>query len=359
MGSDGPPGVAERVKQWAEKKRRAAAHAYEQARDGARDVWASKDAAEAALKARLLLRRVDWNAVCAHVGRVFVALYFVNMCVENTEAYGAHRERYAVWDKAHPGHAPVPARHLPHYPWLSTLVLAPAAGLVLAEMHVLAASIVLLVDTAKDSMFMVLNQTVALVLFGMRPNELMVKKLSMMGCTALLAASVAKSERSGNALAGMLLEAEKRVEGKRKSAVLLAARIACAALFVFVGQGQLTRIWHRNELWQHKVDKLDGHDNLWLVLELVLSLPLAAGYKTDVAAVSLSATCLLEALTCWRWWLLDFGDNLMHWPLHARRMHARSHFATNVAVAGGMLLLKAAGAGRYTVDQYLANKKKT
>ena len=105
MGSDGPPGVAERVKQWAEKKRRAAAHAYEQARDGARDVWASKDAAEAALKARLLLRRVDWNAVCAHVGRVFVALYFVNMCVENTEAYGAHRERY--------GAAPRPPAALP------------------------------------------------------------------------------------------------------------------------------------------------------------------------------------------------------------------------------------------------------
>ena len=38
------------------------------------------------------------------------------------------------------------------------------------------------------------------------------------------------------------------------------------------------------------------------------------------------------------------------------QQHVRSHFFTNVGVAGGLLLLQAFGAGKYTVDA-LMNKK--
>ena len=39
-------------------------------------------------------------------------------------------------------------------------------------------------------------------------------------------------------------------------------------------------------------------------------------------------------------------------PLEAR-LHLREHFAVNVAVAGGLLLLQDLGGGRYTVDALL------
>lgn len=38
--------------------------------------------------------------------------------------------------------------------------------------------------------------------------------------------------------------------------------------------------------------------------------------------------------------------------------HVRSHFFTNVGVAGGLLLLQSFGPGRYSVDAVLKAKKK-
>ena len=41
---------------------------------------------------------------------------------------------------------------------------------------------------------------------------------------------------------------------------------------------------------------------------------------------------------------------------HRRAIHYREHFVTNVATAGGLLLLQKIGAGRYTVDELFKKK---
>lgn len=40
------------------------------------------------------------------------------------------------------------------------------------------------------------------------------------------------------------------------------------------------------------------------------------------------------------------------------RSHVRSHFFTNLGVAGGLLLLQTFGAGMYSVDAILQSKKR-
>ena len=68
------------------------------------------------------------------------------------------------------------------------------------------------------------------------------------------------------------------------------------------------------------------------------------GFHTRTVSRLLVATLLLEAVSVWQFWTVD--------SLSAR-LHAREHFAVNVAVAGGLLLIQEVGGGRYTVDEFM------
>ena len=65
----------------------------------------------------------------------------------------------------------------------------------------------------------------------------------------------------------------------------------------------------------------------------------------------LALSLVLEALYAWSWWRIP-GDptSFAH---HRRAIHYREHFVTNVATAGGLLLLQKMGPGKYTVDELL------
>ena len=93
------------------------------------------------------------------------------------------------------------------------------------------------------------------------------------------------------------------------------------------------------------IDPNDPHNVLWpKLLELALTLPFVLGFRTKDVARLLAATLCLEAASVWQFWWVA--------PLEAR-LHMREHFAVNVAVAGGLLLLQDLGGGRYTVDAWL------
>ena len=55
---------------------------------------------------------------------------------------------------------------------------------------------------------------------------------------------------------------------------------------------------------------------------------------------------------CHRYWREQTRDI----PTLFHSMHSKDHFATNVAVAGGLLLLQHDGGGKYTLDSYLKKK---
>ncbi|PNW86393.1 hypothetical protein CHLRE_02g084700v5 [Chlamydomonas reinhardtii] len=101
---------------------------------------------------------------------------------------------------------------------------------------------------------------------------------------------------------------------------------------------------------RHHYGVPDSHDNNWQLLELALSLPLALGWQTALTCRALAAVLLLEAGTCWPWWA-------WYWPSWHAAAHARLHFFTDVAVAGGLVLLQCLGAGWFTVDRLVAARK--
>ena len=59
----------------------------------------------------------------------------------------------------------------------------------------------------------------------------------------------------------------------------------------------------------------DGHDNNWLLLEFVLAIPFAAGWKVGGVSRLLAATLVAEAVTCWPFW--------REWPTPSYSVHVR------------------------------------
>ena len=141
-------------------------------------------------------------------------------------------------------------------------------------------------------------------------NELMVKKLALLGVIVLFQAvpadggggggsgggggggSTASAEELKQALPG---GAEPVARSAFLEARVLAARLMMASLFGYVGLVDLLRIM-RGELH----DPPDGHDVMWpKVVEFVLVLPFFLGFKTGGVCVSLAASLVLEAMTAW------------------------------------------------------------
>ena len=149
----------------------------------------------------------------------------------------------------------------------------------------------------------------------------------------------------------MLLQSE--TVSTRLSIALLLGRLFIAFLFLYVGLSELHRL-----LFQPFTPYLpnDGHDVVWpKAVELLLSVPFTLGFRTSAVAKLLSLSLLLEALYAWSWWRIP-GDAAT-FAHHRRAIHYREHFVTNVATAGGLLLLQKIGAGKYTVDELLKKKE--
>ena len=71
---------------------------------------------------------------------------------------------------------------------------------------------------------------------------------------------------------------------------------------------QAVRVIQRDYQWYEYNDyfRRDGHDNNFLLLEALLAIPFALGYKTKRVAPLLAATLVAEAIFCW--------SPLEHWP---------------------------------------------
>ncbi|PRW45162.1 hypothetical protein C2E21_6125 [Chlorella sorokiniana] len=301
-----------------------------------------------------LLHRAATSPAAMFVARLLVCLYFLNSVYDSVSTWQWSRqpevvERARRW----PQHYPTVS-----FPYLSVSLLLPCALLAALGVQVLLTASVLVAWELFDSLNLVWTQLSMLVLNGVQPNELVVKRLAMLGCTALVLAHNMKEQRVVvSSYAGLLLSGDvgrQRLPGRGKSAVLLAGRLLTALLFVYVGISQLQRVLARDfilaaHMPHSRLFEQDGHDNNFLLLEFVLALPFAVGYKTEAVGRLLAATLAAEALTCWRFWA--------DWPTRSYAAHVRLHFMTNLGVAGGLLLLSAMGAGRFAVDALLPKKR--
>lgn len=50
---------------------------------------------------------------------------------------------------------------------------------------------------------------------------------------------------------------------------------------------------------RHEYLRPDGHDNSFLLLEALLAVPFAFGYRTKLVAPILALTLIAEAVVCW------------------------------------------------------------
>ncbi len=122
--------------------------------------------------------------------------------------------------------------------------------------------------------------------------------------------------------------------GPLAAAGLAAGRLLLAALFILEG-------WSKARGYAAAADYMDGYGvpgvllPAVIALELGAGLMLAVGWRTRLAALALSAFCI-GAAALFHNQLLDRGHLL--------------HFEKDLAIAGGLLVLAIAGAGRWSVD---------
>ena len=131
------------------------------------------------------------------------------------------------------------------------------------------------------------------------------------------------------------------VADRMRDGILLAGRLLLALLYVVNGWQKLTN-------FSGTVDYMAGvgaplpllSAGIAVVVELILAAVCAAGFMTRPLALLLSAYTLATAFIGHRYWTMT----------GAAQTDAFEHFLKNVSIAGGFLLLFAAGPGAWALD---------
>jgi putative oxidoreductase len=121
------------------------------------------------------------------------------------------------------------------------------------------------------------------------------------------------------------------------AAGLTVGRLLLAALFILEG-------WSKIRGYQAAADYMDRYGVPGVLLPAVIALELggglmiALGWRTRLAAFALAAFCVAAAVI--------FHNQFLD------RSHLL-HFEKDLAIAGGLLVLAVAGAGRWSIDRRL------
>jgi putative oxidoreductase len=122
--------------------------------------------------------------------------------------------------------------------------------------------------------------------------------------------------------------------GPLAAAGLAVGRLLLAALFIFEGWSKL-RGYEAAVAYMHRYGVPGALLPAVIALELGCGLLIAVGWQTRIAAAALAGFCVAAA-ALFHNQLFDRGELL--------------HFEKDLALAGGLLVLAVAGAGRWSVD---------
>lgn len=236
------------------------------------------------------------------------------------------------------------------FPWIHGWLL-PCSILVVLDMNTMIAGSLMTAVAFFDALKILVTQLTVWYTHGyLYINELMVKKMSLLGAAILiLVLNWKETSRRTSQVAGMLLDKAESVMSDKKSAVMLTGRLLISTLFLYVGVTEIQRqIEHlKSDGTVHKNrHSHDGHDSILPKLfEFALSIPFTVGFKSALTARCLAIVLIIEACTSWLWFTSQLNVGY--------RIHAREHFFVNIGVAGACILFAYIGAGKYSVDEFL------
>lgn len=265
------------------------------------------------------------------IARVLVCCYFLNAAGTNLQIWFFYHQPFDYW----------------------TPFILIASLLVAFDIKTLQFGSVLALFAAFESSLTFYHQLLQFSYTGsLYINELMVKKLSLLGAILFILAEKLQRERHINPVAGLVLEA-KRTMSTQKSLLMLIGRLFMSSLFLYVGINEVKiqfKFQFDEEFRNSYRGSTDGHNNMPAkLLEFMFCLPFIVGYRTNVVCRLLSLVLLYEAVSSWMWFLSTLHIGYV--------IHAREHFFVNLGVAGGVNMLSVVGAGKYTVDELLKKKE--
>ena len=238
---------------------------------------------QALLNSRLLLRaRGAWEVERHRVAlaRALVSLYFFNVWLAGLQMWWLGRAGFP----------------------LVTVALVVPAALLVANRWMSVVGWVLLAEVSKDCASLLWGVFLTWWYRGnLYLNELMVKKLSMLGVTCLVIYNAYDSagQKKANPMAGLLMSDPGRAQSGKDSAILLVSRLLLTSLFIWAGQAEIRRQLasvHDDGRGHQVHDRPDGdgHDQLWAkTAQFLCSLPLCLGLRTKTSCSALATVCVL------------------------------------------------------------------
>jgi putative oxidoreductase len=126
-----------------------------------------------------------------------------------------------------------------------------------------------------------------------------------------------------------------------QNAAALVGRILLAVIFILSGFSKITGYDGTAAYMATKLPMVSVLLPLTILVELGGGILLAIGYKARWAALALAGFSILAALVFHNFWAVEA----------AQKMGQQINFMKNIAITGGMLMVFAFGAGRYSVDK--------
>jgi putative oxidoreductase len=126
-----------------------------------------------------------------------------------------------------------------------------------------------------------------------------------------------------------------------QNAAALVGRILLAVIFILSGFSKITGYDGTAAYMATKLPMVGVLLPLTILVELGGGILLAIGYKARWAALALAGFSILAALVFHNFWAVEA----------AQKMGQQINFMKNIAITGGMLMVFAFGAGRYSVDK--------
>jgi putative oxidoreductase len=131
---------------------------------------------------------------------------------------------------------------------------------------------------------------------------------------------------------------------------LLLGRCLLGLYFIVPGVQKITQYEFMTQyMSKHSVPFINELLPITIALQILLGLVVIFGFKAKLSAFLLAGMTLVISLYMHNFWNLPEGGNVIH---------ETQNFFKNMGIMAGLLILSARGAGQFSVDNWLFERKR-